>query len=68
MGLRQFLTTHPATPLYKDSTMDEFDELEDRAACDFCGCLVIFNDEDWTVCANCQAEYTNMDYTSSDDY
>ena len=60
--------TNPATQRYDTFKMSNYNELEDGTPCDCCGNPVLFNDEDWTVCSNCQAECTNMDYTTSDVY
>ena len=43
-----------------------FDIIEEGIPCDFCGKPVEFFDDDWIVCPNCQAEYSNMDYTYTD--
>ena len=43
-----------------------FDIIEEGEPCDFCGTPVEFFDDDWIVCPNCQAEYSNMDYTHTD--
>ena len=43
-----------------------FDISEEGEPCDFCGTPVEFFDDDWIVCPNCQAEYSNMDYIHGD--
>ena len=43
-----------------------FDISEEGEPCDFCGTPVEFFDDDWVVCPNCQAEYSNMDYIHGD--
>jgi hypothetical protein len=43
-----------------------FDISEEGEPCDFCGIPVEFFDDDWIVCPNCQAEYSNMDYIHGD--
>ena len=43
-----------------------FDISEEGEPCDFCGTPIEFFDDDWIVCPNCQAEYSNMDYIHGD--
>jgi len=43
-----------------------FDIIEEGEACDYCGVPIEFFDDDWAVCPNCQAEYSNMDYIHGD--
>jgi predicted amidophosphoribosyltransferase len=43
-----------------------FDIIEEGTPCDFCGKPVEFFDDDWTVCPNCHAEYSSMDYIHGD--
>jgi uncharacterized Zn finger protein (UPF0148 family) len=43
-----------------------FDIAEEGEPCDYCGTPVEFFDDDWIVCPNCQAEYSNMDYIHGD--
>jgi hypothetical protein len=43
-----------------------FDISEEGEPCDFCGTPIEFFDDDWMVCPNCQAEYSNMDYIHGD--
>lgn len=38
-----------------------FDALKEGESCEFCGRPVTFLDDDWMVCPNCSAEYSNMD-------
>jgi len=55
----------PATRSCKLALMT-FDILEEGEPCDFCGVLIKFFDDDWAICPNCQAEYSNMDYIHGD--
>lgn len=41
-----------------------FDILEQGDPCDFCGWQIEFLEDDWAVCPNCLAEYSNMDYAN----
>jgi Zn finger protein HypA/HybF involved in hydrogenase expression len=43
-----------------------FDIMEEGTPCDYCGQPIEFLDDDWAICPNCQAEYTNMDYWGGD--
>lgn len=43
-----------------------FDIIEEGEPCDFCGTPIKFLDDDWAICPNCQAEYSNMDYNHGD--
>ena len=42
------------------------DALEKGESCEFFGRPVTFLDDDWMVCPNCHAEYSNMDYVGDD--
>ena len=42
------------------------DIMEEGEPCEFCGLPVAFLDDDWAVCPNCKAEYSNMDYVGGD--
>lgn len=41
----------------------DIDIIEDGTPCDYCGTLIQFFDDDFTVCPECGNEYMNMDYT-----
>ena len=55
----------PVIPISIGEKMS-FDISEEGEPCDFCGTPVEFFDDDWIVCPNCQAEYSNMDYVHGD--
>jgi hypothetical protein len=40
-----------------------FESMEENEPCEFCGSPVQFFDDDWMMCTECGAEYSNMDYT-----
>lgn len=39
------------------------DIIEDGTPCDYCGTLITFYDNDFTICPECGNEFWNMDYT-----
>jgi hypothetical protein len=39
------------------------DIIEDGTPCDYCGTLIQFFDDDFTICPECGNEFWNMDYT-----
>ena len=39
------------------------DIIEDGTPCDYCGTLIMFHDDDFTLCPECGNEFWNMDYT-----
>jgi hypothetical protein len=39
------------------------DIIEDGTPCDYCGTLIMFYDDDFTLCPECGNEFWNMDYT-----
>ena len=55
----------PVIPISIGKKMS-FDISEEGEPCDFCGTPVEFFDDDWIVCPNCLAEYSNMDYIHGD--
>ena len=55
----------PVIPILIGEKMT-FDIAEEGEPCDFCGTPIEFLDDDWMVCPNCQAEYSNMDYIHGD--
>ena len=52
-------TSHPLAIL----VLVSIDIIEDGTPCDYCGTLITFYDDDFTICPECGNEFWNMDYT-----
>lgn len=57
-GVPQFHTTPPW-----HTHGVSIDIIEDGTPCDYCGTLIQFFDDDFTICPECGNEFWNMDYT-----